>query len=112
VSAKKAEKHLIEYFEGGDGGAQSKSKYKRAKHANADVTIVPATSSTTSSSSAKGSSSSRRVTVCLVDELDFMITRDENVVYNFFNWPLLKGSGMLLIGVSNTLDLPERFSQR
>lgn len=54
----------------------------------------------------------RQTIVCLVDEMDFLITTDENVVYNFFNWAMLPGSGLLLVGVSNIMDLPERLSGR
>ena len=55
---------------------------------------------------------SRRTIVCLVDEMDFLITTDESVVYNFFNWAVMPGSGLLLVGVSNIMDLPERLSGR
>ena len=54
----------------------------------------------------------RRPIACLIDELDFLITADEQVVYNFFSWSMRKGCGMLLIGVSNIMDLPERLSNR
>jgi hypothetical protein len=30
------------------------------------------------------------------------------VVYNFFNWPTLVGSKLVVIAVANTMDLPER----
>ena len=55
---------------------------------------------------------SRKVTVCLVDELDFLLTRDEEVVYNFFNWPLLQDSIFVVIGIANVMDLPERLHGR
>ena len=54
----------------------------------------------------------RKTVVCLVDELDFLVTRDEEVVYNFFNWPLLKGSNLSVVGIANVMDLPERLSPR
>ena len=31
-------------------------------------------------------------TVCLVDEIDYLLTKDEDVVYNFFTWSLRAGS--------------------
>lgn len=54
----------------------------------------------------------RRPIACLIDELDFLITADEQVVYNFFDWSVRKECGLLLIGVSNIMDLPERLSNR
>jgi origin recognition complex subunit 1 len=82
VGAKLAERNLINYFESDPNSRTRKS------------------------------AAPRKLTVCLVDEIDFLTTRDENIVYNFFNWPLNKNSGLLLIGVSNVMDLPERLSTR
>lgn len=46
--------------------------------------------------------------VVLMDELDQMITPKQDVIYNFFNWPTLAGSRLIVLAVSNTMDLPER----
>lgn len=52
------------------------------------------------------------VLVCLLDELDWLITNNENVVYNFFEWCSRKHSNLVVIGIANTMDLPERLSAR
>ncbi|KII85243.1 hypothetical protein PLICRDRAFT_45427 [Plicaturopsis crispa FD-325 SS-3] len=46
--------------------------------------------------------------VVLMDELDQLVTAKQDVVYNFFNWPTLAGSKLVVIAVANTMDLPER----
>ncbi|KAG8947090.1 Origin recognition complex, subunit 1 [Tulasnella sp. 419] len=46
--------------------------------------------------------------VVLMDELDQLVTAKQDVVYNFFNWPNLPQSKLVVIAVSNTHDLPER----
>lgn len=46
--------------------------------------------------------------VVLMDELDQLVTKKQDVVYNFFNWPMLAGSKLIVIAVANTMDLPER----
>ncbi|KAG8857205.1 Origin recognition complex, subunit 1 [Tulasnella sp. 330] len=46
--------------------------------------------------------------VVLMDELDQLVTAKQDVVYNFFNWPNLPNSKLVVIAVSNTHDLPER----
>ncbi|KAH8112691.1 P-loop containing nucleoside triphosphate hydrolase protein [Phellopilus nigrolimitatus] len=46
--------------------------------------------------------------VVLMDELDQLLTTKQEVVYNFFNWPTLVGSKLVVIAVANTHDLPER----
>ena len=53
-----------------------------------------------------------RILVCLMDELDFLLTRDFRVIYNLFDWSMHERSGFLLISISNTMDLPERISAR
>ncbi|KAH8823026.1 P-loop containing nucleoside triphosphate hydrolase protein [Flagelloscypha sp. PMI_526] len=44
----------------------------------------------------------------LMDELDQMVTPKQDVIYNFFNWPTLVNSKLVVIAVANTMDLPER----
>lgn len=46
--------------------------------------------------------------VVLMDELDQLVTAKQDVVYNFFNWPTLVGSKLVVIAIANTMDLPER----
>lgn len=46
--------------------------------------------------------------IVLMDELDQLVTSKQEVVYNFFNWPTLLGSKLVVIAVANTMDLPER----
>ncbi len=43
-----------------------------------------------------------------MDELDQLMTAKQDVVYNFFNWPTLVGSKLVVLAVANTMDLPER----
>ena len=53
--------------------------------------------------------SPRRVScVVLMDELDQLVTRNQSVMYNFFNWPALRHSRLIVLAVANTMDLPER----
>ena len=46
--------------------------------------------------------------VVLMDELDQLMTTKQDVVYNFFNWPTLVNSRLIVLAVANTMDLPER----
>ncbi|KKK13591.1 putative origin recognition complex subunit Orc1 [Aspergillus rambellii] len=53
--------------------------------------------------------SPRRVScVVLMDELDQLVTKNQSVMYNFFNWPALRHSRLVVLAVANTMDLPER----
>lgn len=46
--------------------------------------------------------------VVLMDELDQLVTKNQLVMYNFFNWPGLRHSRLIVLAVANTMDLPER----
>ena len=50
----------------------------------------------------------RKPLVVLMDELDQIVTKKQNVMYNFFNWPSYQNSKLIIVAVANTMDLPER----
>lgn len=53
--------------------------------------------------------SKRRVsTILIVDELDILCNKRQDVVYNLLNWPNLNGSRLIVVTIANTMDLPER----
>ncbi|XP_022182477.1 origin recognition complex subunit 1 isoform X3 [Myzus persicae] len=47
-------------------------------------------------------------TVLLVDEVDHICNRKQDVVYNILDWPSQTGSKVIVITIANTMDLPER----
>jgi len=49
--------------------------------------------------------------VVLLDEIDYLTTNKQTVLYNFFNWPL-KSDRLVVLGISNTINLPERLHPR
>lgn len=44
----------------------------------------------------------RRPLVVLVDELDLLVTRNQSVLYNIFDWPTLPHSRLIVIGKADT----------
>eukprot|EP00743_Colponemidia_sp_Colp-15_P005754 GILK01006184.1.p1 GENE.GILK01006184.1~~GILK01006184.1.p1 ORF type:complete len:671 (+),score=120.08 GILK01006184.1:42-2054(+) len=54
----------------------------------------------------------RKVCVLLVDELDYLVTKKQKVVYNLFDWPSRRHARLVVIGIANTMDLPERLLPR
>jgi origin recognition complex subunit 1 len=60
----------------------------------------------------EGKGSDGRVTVLILDELDLLVTRKQEVLYNIFEWPTHKKSRLVVIGIANTLDVPERMLPR
>ncbi|XP_071444259.1 origin recognition complex subunit 1 [Hetaerina americana] len=50
----------------------------------------------------------RLPTLLLVDELDLLCTRRQDVVYNLMDWPSRANSRLVVITIANTMDLPER----
>ena len=54
----------------------------------------------------------RHCCVVLVDELDQLVTAKQRVIYNLFDWPRRPHARLLIIGIANTMDLPERMLPR
>ena len=53
----------------------------------------------------------RPVTVLMLDEIDYLVTKKETLIYNFFDWPLRANrSRLVVIGISNTLNLPGKLA--
>lgn len=53
-------------------------------------------------------SAQRRTTVLLVDELDILCNRRQDVVYNILDWPTKTAARLVVVTIANTMDLPER----
>jgi origin recognition complex subunit 1 len=52
-------------------------------------------------------------TILLVDEIDYLVTDKQTVLYDFFNWPkqaagTAGGKRLIVVGISNTLNLAEQ----
>lgn len=52
------------------------------------------------------------MTVCVIDEIDALLSRAQTVLYRLFEWPKQAGSSLILIGISNNIDLTDRFLPR
>lgn len=60
---------------------------------------------------------SERIIVVLLDEIDYLVTKQQTVLYNFFDWPSSAAEGcsnrrLVVIGISNTLNLRDRLHPR
>ncbi|XP_014271193.1 origin recognition complex subunit 1 [Halyomorpha halys] len=50
----------------------------------------------------------KRATVILVDELDYLCNRRQDVIYNILEWSTKSSAALTVITIANTMDLPER----
>ncbi|KAF0710005.1 hypothetical protein As57867_005659, partial [Aphanomyces stellatus] len=57
-------------------------------------------------------SESRPVLVLVLDEMDFMLAGKNTVLYNFLEWQGLATSKLVIIGIANIMDLPERLAPK
>lgn len=59
----------------------------------------------------------KTVSVVLLDEIDYLMTEKQTVLYNFFDWPkraeeVPNGRRLIVIGISNTLNLAEQLQTK
>nr|BAD91026.1 cell division control protein 6 [Eisenia fetida] len=52
--------------------------------------------------------SSTLAVVLVLDEMDSLDSRNQDVLYTMFEWPALPNSSLILIGIANSLDLTDR----
>lgn len=45
----------------------------------------------------------------IIDEMDYLISKDQAVLYDLFRLPTFPNSHCMLIGISNAIDLTDRF---
>ena len=50
--------------------------------------------------------------ILVIDEIDFLINKSQKLLYNIFNWTTFEGSKLIVISISNTLDLPNKLSPK
>ncbi|EPS68518.1 hypothetical protein M569_06243, partial [Genlisea aurea] len=54
----------------------------------------------------------RKPCILLIDELDILVTRNQSILYNILDWPTKPNSKLVVIGIANTMDLPEKLLPR
>lgn len=50
--------------------------------------------------------------VCILDEVDQLDSKHQEVLYTMFEWPSLSNSRLVLVGIANALDLTDRVLPR
>ncbi|KAF9291518.1 AAA ATPase [Linnemannia elongata] len=50
--------------------------------------------------------------VAILDEIDQLLTKDQEVLYKLFQWSTTDGSRLTLVGIANALDMTDRFLPR
>ncbi|KAI9020179.1 P-loop containing nucleoside triphosphate hydrolase protein [Phycomyces nitens] len=50
--------------------------------------------------------------VVVLDEIDHLITKDQDVLYKVFEWAYIPTSRLVLVGIANALDLTDRILPR
>lgn len=59
-----------------------------------------------------GSSSTDTRYVLVLDEMDYIMTRDQEVLHRLFQWACTADSRLVLVGIANALDLADRLLPR
>ena len=50
--------------------------------------------------------------VIVIDEIDYLYTKDQEILYNLFDWLRSKYGRLIIIAISNTIDFPETLSAK
>jgi origin recognition complex subunit 1 len=50
----------------------------------------------------------KKYIIIIIDELDYMLTREQKELYEIFNWSQYDESHLTIIGISNTINLPQK----
>jgi cell division control protein 6 len=50
--------------------------------------------------------------VVVLDEIDYLISKGQDILYKLFEYPQLEHSRLVLIGIANALDLTKRILPR
>lgn len=82
--------------------------YEKLWYKISDEKVTAANAAILLESYFKDASKKKNPLVVLMDELDQIVTKKQNVMYNFFNWPTYENSKLIVIAIANTMDLPER----
>ncbi|KAF9907319.1 AAA ATPase [Linnemannia zychae] len=59
-----------------------------------------------------GEKKSTTMFVTILDEMDQLLTKDQEVLYKLFQWSNMDNSKLTLIGIANALDMTDRFLPR
>lgn len=54
----------------------------------------------------------RPIVVLILDEMDFMAIGKSMVLYNLLEWQTYETSKLIIVGIANTMDLPERLAPK
>lgn len=75
-------------------------------------TVVSSSSKNIVKSLEKFVTKSDSMNVLILDEIDHLDTKGQEVLYYLFQWPQLPKSSLILIGIANALDLTDRLLPR
>ncbi|KAK3848677.1 MAG: P-loop containing nucleoside triphosphate hydrolase protein [Linnemannia gamsii] len=59
-----------------------------------------------------GEKKNKTMYVTILDEMDQLLTKDQEVLYKLFQWSCMDNSKLTLIGIANALDMTDRFLPR
>ncbi|CAB3402063.1 unnamed protein product [Caenorhabditis bovis] len=83
-------------------------KYAISSKRNVTSNIAPATARRELNTVLRKADKHRPPIVILVDELDGLVNRKQDILYDIFDWTAVPEARVTVIAISNTLDFPER----
>lgn len=53
-----------------------------------------------------------RIKFIIIDEIDFLLTKDQVILYNLFEWSNSPKTKLCFIAIANTMDFPEKLMDK
>jgi origin recognition complex subunit 1 len=60
----------------------------------------------------KGFRENKKIKLLILDEMDGLIVRRQNILYHIFEWSTQPDSKLVIIGIANTMSLPETLDSK
>ena len=54
----------------------------------------------------------QRVKFLIIDEIDFLLTKDQRILYNLFEWGNSPNTKTCFVVIANTMDFPEKLMDK
>jgi origin recognition complex subunit 1 len=94
------------------GVAPSRAAHLLERRFDSNSRSLTASFRPSSLTGAAGAREKGKCVILVLDEMDVLVSRKQQLLYDLLEWPTRPNSRLAVIGIANTMDLPERLLPR